>query len=130
MNELNTKCQFLMDNGDGEYYCLSSIIGGERCRGCIVFEKNNIKTNDNMRTLCNLYSDVFTKARELDDALAALSKAASDMLGYEVVAVLCNGEEIEFRKVDGDGVADAFDTLLYGDISETYNKNHNRNGHN
>ena len=52
----------------------------------------------------------------LNAALGHLAALASEVLGREVVADLCGGDEIEFRSVNNSGVADAFDTILIEDI--------------
>jgi hypothetical protein len=49
--------------------------------------------------LCYAYSNSLTGALEV------LASMASEVLGYEVVADICNGEEIEFRTVMDDSVA-------------------------
>ena len=53
---------------------------------------------------------------QLQSALGQLGAAASDILGYEVVADLCNGEEIEFREVCDNGVADTFSCIRIEEI--------------
>ena len=50
--------------------------------------------------LCYDYSN------DLTNALGTLARMASEVLGYEVVADICNGDEIEFRTMIDDGVAD------------------------
>lgn len=54
----------------------------------------------------------------LQSALGQLGAAASEILGYEVVADICNGEEIEFREVCDNGVADAFSCIRLEEIME------------
>ena len=53
---------------------------------------------------------------DLSSKLQELGRAASERLGYDVVADLCNGGEIEFRRVMGDGVPDTDDCILLEDI--------------
>lgn len=49
--------------------------------------------------LCYNYSNSLTSALEV------LASMASEVLGYEVVADICNGNEIEFRTIINDSVA-------------------------
>lgn len=55
--------------------------------------------------LRRLVNNVYAASDKLISALSKLSQAASTVLGYEVVADICAGKEIEFRKVDESGVA-------------------------
>lgn len=52
----------------------------------------------------------------LSNKLQELARAASERLGDDVVADLCNGAEIEFRKVMDDGVPDTNSCILLEDI--------------
>lgn len=54
----------------------------------------------------------------LSSKLQELARAASERLGYEVVADLCNGGEIEFRRVMEDGVPDTDSCIRIEDILE------------
>ena len=45
-------------------------------------------------------------SNDLTCALEVLASMASEVLGYEVVADICNGDEIEFRTMIDDSVAD------------------------
>lgn len=47
---------------------------------------------------------VFRYANELSAALQALSKIASEVAGEDLEAMICNGEEIEFRVSGGDSM--------------------------
>ena len=49
---------------------------------------------------------------ELISALEKLSAMASEVLGYEVSADICNGNEIEFRPVGKNDRPDAFETIM------------------
>lgn len=49
--------------------------------------------------VCQDYSNSLT------GALGTLASMASEVLGYEVVADICNGNEIEFRTIINDSVA-------------------------
>lgn len=62
--------------------------------------------------LCYDYSN------SLMSALEALASMASEVLGYEVVADICNGEEIEFRTVMNDSVANDDVAIRMEDIIE------------
>lgn len=54
----------------------------------------------------------------LSSKLQELARAASDRLGYDVVADLCNGGEIEFRRVMEDGVPDTESCIRIEDVLE------------
>lgn len=51
----------------------------------------------------------------LNAKLGVLALLASEILGYEVVADLCSEANIEFRRVEKDGVAD-FDNIRIEDV--------------
>lgn len=60
--------------------------------------------------LCYNYSNSLTSALEV------LASMASEVLGYEVVADICNGNEIEFRTIINDSVANNDVAIRIGDI--------------
>ncbi len=55
-------------------------------------------------------------SNRLSNKLQELAHAASERLGYDVVADLCKGGEIEFRRIMEDGVPDSNSCILIGDI--------------
>jgi hypothetical protein len=63
------------------------------------------------RRLLNAYNNVLRFDRRLLESLCRLGEIASERLGYEVVADICGGGEIEFRIVLEDGVADHNSTI-------------------
>lgn len=65
----------------------------------------------NAKTLKKLEDDCFKASIKLSFTLERLGEAASDILGYEVKADLCGGDEIEFRLPD-----DAFSTIRIEDV--------------
>lgn len=69
-------------------------------------DKQIIKLSNNILSLNN---NLFCKLQEL-------AIAASKRLGYNVVADLCNGSEIEFRIIKEDGVADSNSCIRLEDI--------------
>ena len=68
------------------------------------------------KQIINLNNKVLSLNIDLSSKLQELGRAASERLGYDVVADLCNGGEIEFRRVMGDGVPDTDDCILLEDI--------------
>ena len=68
------------------------------------------------KKILHLEKKVLDASAELSSALGQLGAAASEILGYEVVAEICNGGEIEFREVDSDGIADSFSCILIEEI--------------
>lgn len=48
--------------------------------------------------------------------LEMLSKIASKILGYCVIADMCGDNEIEFRKVNDNGIPDDFSTIRIEEI--------------
>ena len=58
---------------------------------------------------------------ELSGALANLSSAASEVLGYDVIADLCGGGEIEFRMIDQYDVPDDFSCIRIEDVINKLN---------
>ena len=75
-----------------------------------------------VRELKRLEQKVFDYEAKLNSSLQELAKAASLALGYEVAADLCNGGEIEFRRVMGDGVPDTDSCIYLEDILEQKGK--------
>lgn len=75
---------------------------------------------DDIKVLRKLEGKCFSLASQLQGALEVLGKKASEILGYEVNAEMCNGDEIEFRKVDEYGYTDAFDCIRIEEIIEFY----------
>ena len=79
--------------------------------------------NDLIRTMAtskkkilDLEKKVLGTFIQLQSALGQLGAAASEILGYEVVADICNGNEIEFREVGDNGVEDAFSCIRIEEI--------------
>lgn len=64
------------------------------------------------------YSKCLQKSNELELAMQSLSSKVSQALGVEYVADICNGDEIEFRKLDEYGLADANDCVRIEEILE------------
>lgn len=62
------------------------------------------------------YNRVSKLNSELIIELGSLSALASKLLGYDVVADLCNGDEIEFRRVLSDGRPDSDDCIRIEDL--------------
>ena len=52
----------------------------------------------------------------LNEALSDLAIAASEVLGFDVNADICTGNEIEFRRVDEFGLTDAESFIYMEDI--------------
>lgn len=67
-----------------------------------MIDKQIIKLND----------EILSLHIELSSKLQELARAASKKLGYDVIADLCNGAEIEFRVINDDGVPDT-DSCIY-----------------
>ncbi len=63
-----------------------------------------------------LYSICLRLSIRLSNKLQELAHAASERLGYDVVADLCKGGEIEFRRVMKDGVADDNSCIRFEDV--------------
>lgn len=59
-----------------------------------------------VRDLKKLEHKVYDYESKLRGSLEELAKAVSLVLGYEVVADLCNGQEIEFRVIGDNDVPD------------------------
>lgn len=68
------------------------------------------------KQIINLNNKVLSLNIDLSSKLQELARAASKRLGYDVVADLCNGGEIEFRRIMDDGVSDADSCILLEDI--------------
>ena len=68
------------------------------------------------------YKYVEEKLNELDLAVQALSKAASEATGTELHADVCSGDEIEFRLTDKSGLGDPETCIRIEDIMEMIDK--------
>lgn len=68
------------------------------------------------KQLIKLSNDVLSLNIDLSNKLQELARAASERLGYDVIADLCNGSEIEFRVIKYDDVADTDSCIRLEDI--------------
>lgn len=59
---------------------------------------------------------------ELSGALQVLSIMATEALGVNVVADICEGAEIEFRESEYDVMSDCFSTILEEDVIKALKK--------
>lgn len=59
---------------------------------------------------------IYKCSSELTGELEILGNIASEILGFEVIADICGGAEIEFRKVGKDGFYDAFSCIRMEDL--------------
>ena len=69
-----------------------------------------------VRELKRLEQEVYECEAKLGASLEKLTRTASLVLGYEVVADLCNGSEIEFRTISDNGVPDDDSCIRVEDI--------------
>ena len=63
-----------------------------------------------LETECYLANDLLLAK------LGMLSETATKILGYFVIADICGGNEIEFRKVNNNGIPDDFSTIRMEEI--------------
>lgn len=68
------------------------------------------------RRIIGLCNSVLSIRADLSCMVGKLEKAASEILGYDVAVCLCIGNEIEFHKVDDDGVPNPDSYILLEDI--------------
>lgn len=68
------------------------------------------------KQIIKLSNNVLSLSIDLSSKLQELARVASERLGYDVVADLCNGAEIEFRTIKDDGVADSDSCIRLEDI--------------
>lgn len=68
------------------------------------------------KQIINLNDKVLSLNIDLSNKLQKLAHAASERIGYDVIADLCNGAEIEFRRIMDDGVPDTDSCILLEDI--------------
>ena len=68
------------------------------------------------KQIINLNNKVLSLNIDLSSKLQKLARVASERLGYDVVADLCNGAEIEFRRIMDDGVPDTDSCIYLEDI--------------
>lgn len=68
------------------------------------------------KQIIKLSNKILSISSDLTSKLQELARIASEKLGYDVVADLCNGGEIEFRRIMDDGVPDTDSCILLEDI--------------
>jgi len=76
----------------------------------------------NKKLLLKAFKNAEIAGIEHMNALGNLGKIASEILGFEVIADNCSGNEIEFRKVLNDGVPDSYSTIRLEEIIDIMNK--------
>ena len=59
---------------------------------------------------------IYRLSSDLTGELERLSSVATDILGYEVIADLCSGGEIEFRSTNKEGYVDVFSNIRFEDV--------------
>lgn len=64
------------------------------------------------------YKYVEEKINDLDLAVQALSRVASEAVGTELHADVCSGDEIEFRLTDENGLGDPDTCIRIEDVLE------------
>ena len=69
-----------------------------------------------IKKLKNLEQKVYNYESKLNGCLQKLASAASLELGFEVVADLCPGNEIEFRIYDDNGVPDTKSCIILEEV--------------
>ena len=80
----------------------------------------NYNAMRNFKKVVADYDKVLLADIKLTSKLETLSKTASDALGFRVVASICNGGEIEFRKYDC-GVVNVYSCLTLEDVKNIIN---------
>ena len=74
------------------------------------------------KQLRHLEEKIYKFSNELTCALNILGSKASEVLGYDVVADLCGGGEIEFRKKSEEGYVDADSYIRMEDVIKRLKK--------
>ena len=92
---------------DGTYLHCNIKDGMCRCEHC-----EHFKTG-----LREAYDQVLDASNRLSAAQQKLGRIASDLIGFEVVADICGGEEIEFRSINDDG-SDDYDCIRIEQIEQ------------
>lgn len=70
-------------------------------------------TENKLRILENR---VYNKLSDMQSNLEELAKAASEILGFEVIADICNGSEIEFRTRNDRGYVEDSSCIRMEDV--------------
>ena len=70
--------------------------------------------------LTTLEKKVYELSSKLNGALNELSEAATKINGQPLVADLCGGDEIEFRRLDKDGIPNDYDCIRIEDIKKAH----------
>lgn len=72
-----------------------------------------------------VYRNSIDLQRRLSFSMQKLGVMASKIYGEELVADMCNGNEVEFRHVvEGEGFVDDFDCIRVEDVINRYEKMH------
>ena len=73
------------------------------------------KKSKNMQ-LIELYGDCISLNNKLECKMGKLALLATEIYGEELVADICSGHEIEFRRLDDNDFVDDGSTILIEDI--------------
>ena len=73
------------------------------------------KKSKNMQ-LVELYADCMSINNKLERKMSELGRLATEIYGDELVADMCAGSEIEFRRLDDKGFVDSDSTIRIEDI--------------
>lgn len=71
--------------------------------------------------LVELYGECITLENKLGIEMQKLGRIATEIYGEELIADICAGPEIEFRKLDKDGYVDVDSTILIEEIIASQN---------
>ena len=66
--------------------------------------------------LVELFGDCLTLDNKLECKMGELGRLATEIYAEELVADMCVGSEIEFRRLDDNGYVDADSTIFIEDI--------------
>lgn len=66
--------------------------------------------------LVELYGDCLKLDNRLECKMDKLGRLATEIYGEELIADMCAGSEIEFRRLDDNGFVDADSTIILEDI--------------
>ena len=70
------------------------------------------------KELREAYDQVLDASNKLNAAQQKLGRIASYLIGFEVVADICGGDEIECRSILDDGVADTNECITIEQIEQ------------
>jgi hypothetical protein len=107
-----TELDVVVEGTTPSHYCVAFDIGIIEYIDKSYFEEEIMTRKEFNQQIINARNAL----RQLSCELGILCNMASVALGYDVECDVCNGDELEFRKIEEDGVADSASHIYIEDV--------------